>query len=148
MRTAWLMAALLTAPSVQAQPAVPVDPVALLGDWWTPGFNARVRIEPCSGGVCGRIVWAWDEGPKNIADLRPLVDRTVIEGMRSDGDNRWSGGRLYNPEDGRDYKGLLHLHAPTRLLVEGCVLFVCKEQIWRRADTSQCPPVVRDVAQD
>jgi len=137
-----VMAALLAMPSLQAQAAEPAKPSALLvGDWWTPGFNARVRIEPCGDGVCGSIVWAWDETPKDIADRRPLVGRTVIEGMRADGDTRWSGGRLYNPEDGRDYKGALHLQSPTRLSVEGCVLFICKQQIWRRADIGRCPPV-------
>lgn len=39
-----------------------------LGDWWTPGFNARVRIEPCGDAVCGRIVWLWDETAKDSAD--------------------------------------------------------------------------------
>lgn len=148
MRAAWLMAVTLASPSLQGQPAEPVNPSALQGDWWTPGFNARVRIEPCGEGVCGHIVWAWDENPKGIADRRPLVGRLVIEGMRADGGTRWNGGRLYNPEDGRDYKGLLHLQSPTRLSVEGCVLFVCKQQIWRRADTSRCPPVARDVAHE
>ena len=38
-------------------------PSAVTGEWWTPGFNARVRIEPCGDGVCGRIVWLWDDTP-------------------------------------------------------------------------------------
>lgn len=113
----------------------------LFGDWWTPGFGARVRIEPCGDAVCGRIVWVWDESPKDIADKTPLVGRRVIEGMRAGAAEHWDGGRLYNPEDGRNYKGELHLQSPTRLAVSGCVLFVCKQQIWRRADTSRCPPV-------
>jgi len=113
----------------------------LLGDWWTPGFGARVRIEACGDAVCGRIVWLWDESPKDIADKNPLIGRRVIEGMRADGSARWQGGRLYNPEDGRDYKGHMQLESATRLSVEGCVLFICKQQIWRRADMNRCPPV-------
>jgi uncharacterized protein (DUF2147 family) len=53
----------------------------------------------------------------------------------------WRSGRLYNPEDGRDYKGSLHLQSPNRLVVDGCVLFLCRTQVWRRADLSRCPPV-------
>jgi uncharacterized protein (DUF2147 family) len=30
-----------------------------VGEWWTPGFGARVRIEPCGDALCGRIVWVW-----------------------------------------------------------------------------------------
>jgi uncharacterized protein (DUF2147 family) len=127
---------LLATASASAQPGG-----ALIGDWWTPGFGARVRIEPCGDAVCGRIVWAWDETPSDIADKSPLVGRRVIDGMRADGSGRWHGGRMYNPEDGRDYKGHLHLQSPTRLSVEGCVLFICKQQIWRRADMERCPPV-------
>jgi uncharacterized protein (DUF2147 family) len=128
----------LTAPTT---PATAADPGALLGEWWTPGFNARVRLERCGDAVCGHIVWAWDDTPQDIADKRPLVGRKVIEGMRLESGLRWAGGRLYNPEDGRDYKGFVQLTSPTRLQVEGCVLFMCQKQIWRRVDVGRCPPV-------
>ena len=122
-------------PAVHAQGASSVA-----GEWWTPGFNARVRIEPCGEAVCGRIVWLWDETPKDIADKNPLVGRQVIERMQAAEPGFWRSGRLYNPEDGRDYKGSLHLQSPNRLVVDGCVLFICRTQVWRRADPSRCPP--------
>jgi uncharacterized protein (DUF2147 family) len=128
--------ALGIAPSVQGQ-----IPSGVTGEWWTPGFGARVRIEPCGDAVCGRIVWLWDETPKDIADKNPLVGRAVIERMQPAEPGFWRGGRLYNPEDGRDYKGSLQLQAPNRLVVDGCVLFICRTQVWRRADSSRCPPV-------
>ena len=105
-----LAAALSLAALLGAQPVQAADPgTPLLGEWWTPGFGARVRIETCADTVCGRIVWAWDETPADIADRSPLVGRKVIDGMRADAAGRWSGGHLYNPEDGREYKGSLHL---------------------------------------
>jgi uncharacterized protein (DUF2147 family) len=123
--------------------AIGAAPSAITGEWWTPGFNARVRIEPCgdADAVCGRIVWLWDDTPKGIADKAPLIGRTVIDRMVAAEGNRWHGGRLYNPEDGRDYKGSLQLQSPTRLVVDGCVLFICQTQVWRRADPDRCPPV-------
>ena len=142
IRLAVIVAALLATSRLPAQGIESAKPSALLGEWWTPGFGARVRIEPCGDAVCGRIVWAWDEAPKDIVDKSPLVGRKVIEGMRAEDAARWSGGRLYNPEDGRDYKGSLHLESPTRLVVDGCVLFVCKQQVWRRVDAGRCPPLV------
>jgi Delta7-sterol 5-desaturase len=126
--------ALLAAPELQAQTSV-------TGEWWTPGFNARVRIAPCGDAVCGRIVWLWDETPKGIADTSPLVGRLVIDRMQAAETGFWRGGRLYNPEDGRDYKGSLQLQSPERLVVDGCVLFICQTQVWRRADPGRCPPV-------
>ena len=125
--------ALLAAP-VQAQ-------VGVTGEWWTPGFNARVRIEPCGEAICGRIVWLWDEAPKGVADKTPLIGRLVIDRMRAAYAGVWRGGRLYNPQDGRDYNGSLQLQAPERLVVDGCVLFLCQTQVWRRADLTRCPPV-------
>jgi uncharacterized protein (DUF2147 family) len=113
----------------------------ITGEWWTPGFNARVRIEPCGDAVCGRIVWLWDDMPKGIVDKASLIGRTVIDRMVAAEGNQWRGGRLYNPEDGRDYKGSLQLQSPTRLVVDGCVLFICQTQVWRRADVERCPPV-------
>lgn len=125
--------ALLGTPEVQAQ-------AGATGEWWTPGFNARVRIEPCGDAVCGRIVWLWDETPKGVADKSPL-GRLVIDRMQAAEPGFWRAGRLYNPEDGRDYKGSLQLQAPDRLVVDGCVLFFCQTQIWRRVDLGRCPPV-------
>lgn len=112
------------------------------GEWWTPGFNARVRIEACgSNTVCGRIVWLWDDNPQGIADKTPLVGKVVIDQMKPAEPGLWTGGRLYNPEDGRDYKGSLHLRSDSTLVVSGCVLFICQTQVWRRADSARCPPV-------
>ena len=113
------------------------------GEWWTPGFHARVRIEACGDDtVCGRIVWLWDEQPQGIADTTPLVGKRVIEQMRRAEPGRWTGGRLYNPEDGRDYQGSLRLRSTSTLVVSGCVLFICQTQVWRRADPGRCPPVM------
>jgi len=117
-------------------------PRDLLGEWWTPGFNARVRIEACGeDAVCGRIAWLWEEQRQGIADKSPLIGKPVIERMRAGAPGHWSGGRLYNPQDGRDYKGTLQLRSASTLVVSGCVLFVCQTQVWRRADPARCPPV-------
>lgn len=140
MRAA-LATLLLLAAALPAAAAPPAADGELTGDWWTPGFNARVRIEPCGEAFCGRIVWLWDEAPQDVADRGPLLGRRVVDGMRAAAAGRWQGGRLYNPEDGRDYQGALQLQPGGRLRVEGCVLFVCRTQLWRRADATRCPPV-------
>ena len=136
MRRALLGLGLALAGAASAQPLG-----GIVGEWWTPGFNARVHIERCGDAVCGRIVWLWDETPKGVADKSPLLGRLVIDRMQPAEAGVWRGGRLYNPEDGRDYKGSLSLPTPDRLVVDGCVLVFCQTQIWRRADPSRCPPV-------
>lgn len=136
MRAA-LLALLLTGSAFAAEAHRDVQ-----GEWWTPGFNARVRIEACGeDAVCGHIVWLWDDKPQGIADKTPLLGKPVIERMRAGEPGHWSGGRLYNPEDGRDYKGTLQLRSASTLVVSGCVLFICQAQVWRRAELARCPPV-------
>lgn len=132
MLALWL---LVLAPAWATEPAA-----GPAGEWWTPGFGARVRIEPCGDALCGRIVWVWDEAPRDAADAAPLVGRQVVSQMRAEGGQRWAGGRLFNPEDGREYRGSLHLASASRLVLEGCVLMVCRQQVWRRVDAARCPP--------
>ncbi len=134
---ALLSALVFLSASASAAPPTAYD------EWWTPGFNARVRIEPCGDNLCGTIVWAWDENPQDIVDKQPLVGQRIIVGMRAEGPSRWNGGRIYNPEDGRSYQASLTLKSANNLLVEGCVMFFCKSQVWRRADRPSCPPVAR-----
>ena len=139
MRSTAMVLALVLAPV--AASAAPTAPDAQ-GEWWTPGFNARVRIEACGdSAICGRIVWLWDDKPQGIADKTPLLGKLVIDQMKPAEPGQWAGGRLYNPEDGRDYRGSLQLRTGSTLVVSGCVLFVCQTQVWRRADPARCPPV-------
>ena len=126
---------------------------ALLDEWWTPGFNARVKLAACHDKLCGTIVWAWDDQPTGATDKRPLVGQRIISGMKlevkssekmtdkaSDKAPIYAGG-IYNPEDGNTYKATMRLKTPNTLVVAGCVLFICQEQVWRRHDSLRSPPV-------
>lgn len=120
--------------------AAGADAVDVHGEWWTPGFNARVRLAPCGNAICGTVVWAWDNQPAGIADSRGLVGQPIISAMLREADGRWRGGRIYDPEDGRDYSGSLALKGEHNLVVEGCVLMFCRTQVWRRHYPRECPP--------
>jgi uncharacterized protein (DUF2147 family) len=123
-----------------AHPAA-AHPVA--GDWWTPGFSARVRLAPCGDAWCGHIVWLWDEDAEAAAGRPPLLGRAVVRGMRVQGPAKLGAGTLHDPESGHDYRGSLELRPDGRLLVQGCVLVVCRTQTWRRHEPLREPPVGR-----
>ena len=135
----FLLALLLSAflPSAQAQ--------TLLDEWWTPGFNARVKLATCDDKLCGTIVWAWDDQPAGATDKRPLVGQRIISGMKLEVKSSEKvpiyAGSIYNPEDGNTYKATMRLKTPNTLVVAGCVLVFCQEQIWRRHDSLRSPPV-------
>lgn len=113
-----------------------------LGDWLSAGAAAVVKIAPCvsgEGALCGRIVWLWD--PSMPTDSRnsdpalrsrPLVGLELLRGFRAGAPGEWTGGRIYNPEDGDTYSATLRLRDATTLDVRGCVMFICRSQIWRR----------------
>jgi uncharacterized protein (DUF2147 family) len=112
----------------------------ILGEWWTPGFNARVLVYPCEEKACGKITWLWQETPHDIADRQTLIGRTIFTGLVRGTGSKWQG-RIYNPEDGRSYASDVALISSNTLEVNGCVMFICKRQVWRRYDPARCPAV-------
>jgi uncharacterized protein (DUF2147 family) len=116
----------------------------VVDEWWTPGFNARVKLAPCDDKLCGTIVWAWDEQPSGATDKRPLLGQRIITGMKPDKNQSYSGS-IYNPEDGQTYNASMRLKSANTLLVEGCVLFICKAQVWRRYSSQSCPAVASNL---
>lgn len=143
LRRAVLAVALLLTGQASATQPTP----AVLGDWFTEGARAIVRIAPCADRLCGSIVWLWrshDEAGQPLTDrenpvadrrARPLHGIDLLHGLRPTAPGQWSGGTIYNPEDGRSYNASLHLDAAGELTVEGCVLFICRKQHWRRVES-------------
>ena len=128
--------------AARAQP-----PANLGGRWATQGFGSIVEFHPCGAGeptMCGRIVWLWDEddasgrrrsdqhNPDRALRSRPLLGVEIVRGLRQIGEGLWSGGELYNPDDGRTYAGIVRLRGD-RLELRGCALSLfCQTQTWRR----------------
>lgn len=115
-----------------------------LGDWLTAGASAIVRVAPCGDKLCGRIVWLWeprradgqpmrdDRNTDPALRARPLIGLEMLAGFRPGAAGEWAGGRIYNPEDGSTYSATLTVRDTSTLDVRGCVLFICRSQIWRR----------------
>lgn len=127
-----------------ATPALAESPA---GEWVTEGGKARVRIAPCAGSaneLCGAITWSYrPEGaaPGPLLDrnnrepqlrTRPIVGLPLLQGFQPAGESEWEGGTIYDPESGKTYRSKFHLESPDELVVEGCILFICQSQTWRR----------------
>lgn len=122
------------------------DPV---GTWLTDSGKSRVKIETCEAGLCGTIMWL--KNPLNAAgtDLldsnnvdeslrgRTVVGIEVVYGFTEARPGRWTGGKIYNPEDGRTYNSRLVERDENTLTVKGCVLFICKSQTWTRVEQEE-----------
>lgn len=120
--------------------AAPVD--ALAGQWRTVRHGALVEISDCGDGTpCGALVWVEDsvsggqlhDVRNRQPDLRerPLIGLPILWGFLPDGEG-WQNGRLYNPDDGKDFRADLQLLSSTRLRVTACLGPFCRSQIWTR----------------
>ena len=118
------------------------------GDWIVEDRSGWVRIAPCAGDatrLCGTIVAmpqpndASGQRKRDVKNPDPtLRSRTIlglplITGFKAAGPGKWAGGKIYNPQDGKTYASKLELTGDGRLKVSGCVLVLCKTQIWTRA---------------
>ena len=124
------------------------QPASIAGEWLTEGNWATVRISPCPGQgdrLCGRIVSlkqpndAAGRPKRDTANAdaklrsRPVVGMPFITGFRAAGPGRWTGGKIYNPGDGKTYAARLAINGNGSLKVSGCVLVICQAQTWTRA---------------
>jgi uncharacterized protein (DUF2147 family) len=75
--------------------------------------------------MCGRLV-----NPKTGAVAKGAP---FITGFKAAGPNKWNGGKIRNPQDGKTYNSKMSINPNGTLSVSGCVLVVCKAQTWTRA---------------
>jgi uncharacterized protein (DUF2147 family) len=96
------------------------------GTWLRDNGNAKVRIAPCGGALCGVIAWVQDPAAPG------KVGQRVFYNMVPNGSGGWAG-QAFNPEDGRTYSGTMTL-AGNYLKTSGCVLggLICKSVGWSR----------------
>lgn len=135
MKTAFVCIAF----AVAGLPALAQD---VTGLWETGTNGAEVEIAPCGPDICGTLVTS--NAIKANADAkdaenndpalrdRPLKGLTMLSGF-SGGPEKWTGGKLYNPADGKTYSGTITLEGPDTLKLKGCVVApFCKTREWTR----------------
>jgi uncharacterized protein (DUF2147 family) len=132
--------------AVMSFPGHAQEGAPLEGEWLIKDGTTKVRFERCDGGSCGRIVWLRElidpatgqsrrDGKNENATLRdrPLIGLLLMAKLTQDGPTAWSGA-LYNPQDGRTYRGSLKRLDANRLELSGCVLaIICKSETWTRS---------------
>jgi uncharacterized protein (DUF2147 family) len=135
IRTA-LMAAAMT---LVAGSAFAAD---VTGLWATPGNGGQVEIAHCGNSLCGKLVTSdhikadparKDAKNKDEAQRgRPLKNLQMLYDFTG-GPTKWTGGKVYNPEDGGTYSGTIELLSANELKLKGCIVApLCKTQKWTR----------------
>ena len=134
---------LLAASTTEAQ-----SPSSAVGRWKTiddATGKAKSVVEiyqAKDGRLAGKVVEVLDlkDGPnptcgecKGANQGKPIKGMLILWGLRPDGAGQWSGGRVLDPENGKDYKAKLELLDSGRQLgMSGCIAFLCRQQVWLR----------------
>ncbi len=122
-----------------------VDPT---GIWWVEGGSARVEIVHCGGALCGDVVWLrspYDirgcpltdvENPEPRLREREVMGLAILKELRPvpGRPGSWSGGRIYDPGSGRNYRSSMRQPHPDRLEVRGYIGFelLGRTAVWHR----------------
>lgn len=139
-----LVAVMMLGLAVAAGPAFAAD--GATGTWRLADGKVTVKVSPCGGGLCGRVVALRKpkdgkgrprldkENPNPSLRSRPVIGLTILSNMRASGEGRWSG-TIYNPDDGNTYSSRMQLLGPSTMKVDGCVAGVlCKSMKFIRVD--------------
>lgn len=123
-------------------PAFAASPDAVPGKWQTPTRHGVVEIARCGDSICGHLLES--DGIRADADLRDVNNKDAskrtrrVKGLAMLGDftrndGKWSGGWVYNAEDGGTYKATITPTGPNSLKLKGCIVWpLCKTQVWTR----------------
>jgi uncharacterized protein (DUF2147 family) len=142
-RLATLVLTLQAATAIAALAQAP----PILGRWLSESGAGVIEIYPCASKFCGKLIWLKEP----IRDGAPALDRRNSDpllrerplcGLVMLGDfqqleaNRWGGGWIYSPENGKTYRATMALEGTNLLKLRGYVgipLFG-ETQNWTRAD--------------
>ena len=119
--------------------AVVADAQNILGKWKTEAGDANVEIFQQGGKVYGKIVWL-QKGPDTKDTHNPdaklrerkLVGVNILSDLAKK-DNKWEGGKIYDPKSGKTYKCSIWMEGD-QLKVRGHLGIFHDTQTWNRTD--------------
>lgn len=148
MRVSVLASLAASACLAGAGPAAAQNENTVFGYWETPGddggeADSIVELRRCPdapANLCGHIEWLAPDEPRTDSENpepelrdRPLIGLQFLSGFEQESPGEWTGGEVYNPDDGRTYSGSIEQTGPDTLQLEGCALRIfCKSQTWHR----------------
>lgn len=142
MRLHKLAAMALVAAAAPTNPALAAQPESVVGKWLTPTRHGIIEITPCGESICGRLIES--DGIRANPDLRDVNNKDASKRSRKVKDllmlggftrekAKWSGGWIYNAEDGGTYKATITPAGADTLKLKGCIVWpLCKTQTWTR----------------
>jgi uncharacterized protein (DUF2147 family) len=133
-----------------AEPLAGLAADTVVGRWRTEGGKGEVEIfaDPVGSTTYSGRIASGREGPDAPKDehnpdpalrSRPLLGLIFMTGFRHQGEGRYSGGRIYDPNSGRTYSGKLRLKSPDELVLRGYlgISLLGGSQTWTRIPAAE-----------
>lgn len=106
----------------------------ILGVWRTGSGNGKVEIYKKGDQYLGKIVWLSEPvdsktgkpktdimHPDKALHDRPILGLVNLWGFSYDGENKWDGGHIYDPKNGKEYKCSITMKDKNTLNVRGYI---------------------------
>lgn len=110
---------------------------SVVGKWVTEGGESQVEIYQSDDKLNGKIIWLKSgdgkldsKNPDKKLQSRKLVGTNILTGLTKK-DNKWEGGKIYNPKNGKTYKCSMWLEG-NELKVRGYVAMFYETQTWTK----------------
>ncbi|MGF1528496.1 MAG: DUF2147 domain-containing protein [Candidatus Competibacterales bacterium] len=98
------------------------------------GSYLEVTMAPCTSDTaktCGTISAAYTKDGPDPAYVN--LGKLIVKDMSPDGESKFSGGTIWDPEHDRVYASHMTVHG-SELDVEGCISIICSGQHWSKAE--------------
>ncbi|MEP9404124.1 DUF2147 domain-containing protein [Sphingomonas sp. VNH70] len=126
--------------ALAAAAILPADTV--VGRWQTESRHGIVEITRCGASICGTLISSDgirgnpqlrdEKNKKPELRTRELRGLQILQGFHWSSDS-WSGGSIYNAEDGGTYGATVTMVDRDHLKLKGCIVWpLCKTQTWVR----------------
>lgn len=105
----------------------------LVGLWQTQpndeGSIGHIDFEPCGSAFCGTLVYGVNS--QGVGGKPKNYGRKIVWDMSDRGNGQYGGGKIWAPDRDKTYNAKMELDGD-QLTVSGCVLAVCRSQVWTR----------------
>lgn len=123
------------------------NPDAIIGSWKTGEGFAIIQIYKNGDHYQGKIIWLEDPNdpetgkpkldkkhPDAKNHNRPLIGLINLWGFKYTAENEWTGGKIYDPKNGKTYSCKIELENNNKLKVRGFigVSFIGRSDKWTR----------------
>ncbi|WP_234734349.1 DUF2147 domain-containing protein [Tellurirhabdus bombi] len=147
MTLRWLVAAIVLVTIQTAYTPKNTNPDAVVGTWLNGTKRGHIQIYKQGNKYFGKLIWLKDpndpatnkpktdtKNPNPALRNRALMGLDVMKGFIYDGDNVWDEGKIYNPEDGKEYSCKMTLKNANTLDVRGFIgiSLLGKTQTWTK----------------